>query len=231
MYRADVFLWIITIWATLLMQAVIMYSIAQATDGDVFGFSMHELSLFFGMAILATGIAQSFVQGIVFRLGRAVNTGQFDSWLLHPVPLVLRMFLEDMGLVWFWPHFFVGTTIIFLSAPVSIGFFAIFCAIIAAFMEAGFIIAFSSFAIRWSAWNPESFLWEYLEQARSVPVARSGSNLLISASLGVLQYSIAIEVITGGLPLFVLLAMAAGMIAVACLCVHLNVRHYSSASG
>lgn len=231
MYRADVVMWILTIWATLIIQGVVLYSISQVTGGSVFGYAPRQLLLFFGVAILSTGMAQSFVQGLVFRLGHAVNSGQFDSWLLHPVPLLMRMFLEDMGFVWFWPHLAVGTGIIFWTTDFSTAILAIGCCAVAAVMESGFMIALSSFAIRWSAWNPESFLWEYLEQARSVPVIRSGSNALIVASLGVLQYSIAMEVISGGLSIFTFIIATSGMVLVAFLCMQLNVRYYSSASG
>lgn len=231
MYRADVFLWILTIWSTLFIQGLILFALGSVTDGNVFGFTPRELILFFGIAILSTGLAQSFVQGIVFRLGRAVSTGQFDGWLLHPLPLILRMFIEDIGFVWFWPHLLVGTTIIFWAAPLNVACFSILCSMLASVMESGFVVALSSFAIRWNAWNPESFLWEYLEQSRSAPVMRSGSTWLIVASLGVVQYSLAIEVVTGGLSVFALVAAALGMLIAAWLCMTLNLRYYSSASG
>jgi ABC-type uncharacterized transport system permease subunit len=231
MYRDDVILWHATIWGTLAIQAVVIYSIVHAVNGDMFGYSSSQLFLYFGMTIFASGFAQCVVHGVMLHLNRVVHTGQFDNWLLQPSFLIVRMFIEDIGLIWFWPHLIVGSSIIVWAAPASLLPLCFAAALLGAGIEMGFMLFLSSFAIRWSMWNPEAFLWDYLEQARSIPVTRTGNPWLMFASFGVLQYSLALEVVTGKMSVFVLAAAAIAAIAVGVGSIYWNVRYYSSASG
>ena len=137
-YREDVIVWVIAIWLTIGMQATFLYVTYNAVEGDLFGYTSTQLIGFLGITLLATGLAQCVVHGIILHLAKVVWSGQFDYWLLQPAPLFLRMLLEDIGLIWFWPHLIVGTGIIAWAFPEDVGL-ALLASLLAASLEAGLI--------------------------------------------------------------------------------------------
>lgn len=228
-YRTDVVIWILTIWLTLAIQATFIYIANKASPGGLFGYSPKDLVTFFAVAVLATGLAQTLVIGAVLHMARAVWAGQFDYWLIQPSGLLMRILLEDVGLLWFWPHLFIGVFLLIVFNPQQL-VLALATATLAAVVEIGVVLCFCLPCIRWGRWNPEDGLWEYLENARSAPILRTRNTLLYIASFGVIQYSIAIEVITGRLSIYYLLGLGVMVNALAYFLLHYLVRHYTSAS-
>lgn len=228
-YRLDVFIWIVSIWLTLGIQVVFVYVTYGATDGDLFGYTPQDIYLFFGMMLLATGIAQSIVHGIVLYLAKAVWSGEFDYWLLQPAPIFMRMLITDMGIIWFFPHILVGAGILLYVMPQSF-FFLLLISVLAAAIEGGLILCLSIPAIRFGRWDPNEGLWEYIEGSRSIPIGRSKAIFLWVASFGVLQYSISLSVVTDSLRIWHMGLLAATICGIAALLLHNLVRHYQSAS-
>lgn len=229
-YRADVALWIGSIWLTILAQGLFVFSAYQATGGQFFGYSQKEVVAFFGLTLFATGLAQIVVHGFTLRLANVVWRGDFDFWLLHPIHFFLRVFLEDVGIVWFWPHVLVGTSLVAWTLPSSMWLTAFIAGIAAAAIEVGIIISVCMPAIKWGRWNPDEGLWEYLERSRSIPVGRTKNMWLLIVSCGVLQYSLALEVLTGGMSLIVLISIAMASLAIAWILASYFIRTYTSAS-
>ncbi|MDD4286866.1 MAG: ABC-2 family transporter protein [Candidatus Peribacteraceae bacterium] len=229
-YRADVFIWILTIWCTLGMQAVFLYVTYSVSGGNFFGYMGHEVIGFFGVALVASGIAQSVVVGVIITLSKAVWRGNLDHWLLQPPPFLLRIVTEELGIVWYWPHIVVGSGIIVWMFPASLWLLAFAAAFAASTIEMGIVLLLCLPAIRWGRWDPYEGLWEYFENARSIPIGRSGSIMLWLASFGVLQYSLALEVITGRLSILLLLLISACVWALALLLLKILIRSYGSAS-
>jgi len=229
-YRADVLIWIVTIWLTLGVQGLFIWVTYQASGGNFFGYAGNEVVGFFGVALLASGVAQSLMVGVIQSISGAVWSGNFDHWLLQPPPILLRIVTEELGFIWYWPHVIVGTGIIFSVFPARLWPVAFISALIASTIEMAIMLLLCLPSIRWGRWNPYEGLWEYFENARSIPIGRSKSIMLWLASFGVLQYSLALEVITGKLPFFFLILVSIGVWALVFLLLHLLVRTYSSAS-
>ncbi len=229
-YRMNVVVWVFTIWCTIAIQVLFGALAYQASGENIFGNDGHTLVVFLGMTLLATGIAQSIVHGVVLHLGRCVWTGQFDYWLIQPPGIVVRLFLEDMGLVWFIPHIFVGAGILVWQLSAWLAAWAILIAIISAVVEIGVVLCICIPAIRWGRWDPSAGLWEYFDRARTIPILRSGNLLLMIISAGVLHYSVALEVYKGSFSILILLAMAVAANVGAMYLLKNMVRSYSSAS-
>jgi len=229
-YRADVLVWIVTIWCTLGIQAVFLYVTFTVSGGNFFGYAANEVIGYFGMALVAPGIAESVIVGVIISLNKAVWRGNLDHWLLQPPPFLLRLVTEELGIVWYWPHVVVGSGIIFWAFPVSLWFMAFLTAFVASTIEMALVLLFCIPSIRWGRWDPYEGLWEYMENARSIPIGRSRSFMLWLASFGVLQYSLALEVITGRLSILVLLLISACVWALALLLLKVLLRSYGSAS-
>jgi len=229
-YRTDVILWLITIWITLGIQALFLSVTYTTSGGNFFGYSAHEVMSFFGMALLASGLAQTVVVGVIRSISKAVWTGLFDHWLLQPPPLLLRLISEDLGLVWYWPHILVGSGIIFWTLPAHLWPLAFASALVASTIEMALVLLFCIPSIRWGRWDPYEGLWEYLESARSIPIGRSRSFMLWLASFGVFQYSLALEVITGRLSILILLLISVCVWTLALLLLKILIRSYGSAS-
>lgn len=229
-YRADVLIWLVTIWLTLGIQALFLSITYRVSGGNFFGYAGHEVLGFFGVAILASGIAQSIIVGVIRSISKAVWSGNFDHWLLQPPPLLLRIITEEMGFIWYWPHIIVGSGIILWAFPASLWFTAFSAALVASTIEMAIVLLLCLPAIRWGRWNPYEGLWEYFENARSIPIGRSRSIMLWLASFGVLQYSLALEVITGKLPFVLLILVSIGVWTLVIFLLRIFVRSYGSAS-
>jgi len=229
-YRTDVFVWILTIWCALGIQAVFLFVTYSVSGDNFFGYTTHEVIGFFGMALVASGIAESVVVGVIITLSKAVWRGNLDHWLLQPPPLLLRLITEELGIVWYWPHIIVGSGLVLYAFPVSFWFMAFLAALAASTIEIALVLLFCIPSIRWGRWDPYEGLWEYLESARSIPIGRSRSFMLWLASFGVFQYSLALEVITGRLSILVILLISACVWALALLLLKVLVRSYGSAS-
>lgn len=229
-YRADVFIWIVTIWCTLGIQAVFLFVTYSVSGDNFFGYTAHEVIGFFGVALVASGIAESIVVGVIITLSKAVWRGNLDHWLLQPPSFLLRIVTEELGIVWYWPHIIVGSGIILYAFPASLWLLAFLAALVASTIEMAIVLLFCLPSIRWGRWDPYEGLWEYFENARSVPIGRSSSFMLWLASFGVLQYSLALEVITGRLSIVILLLISAGVWGLALLLLKVLVRSYGSAS-
>lgn len=229
-YRTDVFLWIGSIWLTILAQGLFVFSAYQASKGQFFGYTQEDVMAFFGLTLLSTGIAQIVVHGFIIRLANAVWKGDFDFWLLQPIPFFQRVLLEDIGIVWFWPHTVVGTFLLLYALPANLWLTAMVAAVAAGAVEIGIIVSICMPAIKWGRWDPSEGLWEYFERSRSIPVGRSKSRLLLVVSFGVLQYSFALEVLTGQMSLWLLIAMAACSLLLAWFMSTYFLKSYTSAS-
>jgi ABC-type uncharacterized transport system permease subunit len=229
-YRMDVLLWVGSIWLTILAQGLFVFSAYDATGGQFFGYTFSDVVSFFGLTLLSTGLAQIVVHGFTLRLANAVWRGDFDFWIVQPVPFLIRVLQEDVGLVWFWPHTVVGAALLAYALPAHLWLTAVVASTAAAAVEVGIIVSICMPAIKWGRWNPDEGLWEYLERSRSIPVGRSSSKLLLAVSFGVLQYSIALEVLTGRISLMWLVLMAACSLSLAWLLSAYFVRTYTSAS-
>ncbi len=229
-YRADVALWIGSIWLTILAQGLFVFSAYQATGGDFFGYSLKDVVAFFGMTLFSTGLAQIVVHGFPVKLASVVWKGDFDFWLLHPVNFFVRVFLEEIGIVWFWPHVIIGSVLMGWALPFELWGLAIVAGIAAAAIEIGIVISICMPAIKWGRWDPSEGLWEYLERSRSIPVGRTKNTWLLIVSFGVLQYSLALEVLTGRMSIFLLIAIALSCLTAAWLIASYFIRTYTSAS-
>lgn len=229
-YRADVFIWIFTIWVTIGVQALFVWGAFQAVGGNFFGYKYQDLIGFFGITLLAVGIAQSIVHGVILRLAHCVWRGQVDFWLTQPTSFFLRLLLEDIGLIWFMPHIIVGTILLLFGFPHEMWILGFSIAFVTSLIEMGLVITACAPTIRWGKWNPEEGLWEYLEKTRSIPIGRASSTLLWIASAGVIHYSLALEVLTGNISLWVLVAFACILIFSSWFSFSLFIKFYSSAS-
>lgn len=229
-YRADVFVWMLTIWCTLGVQAVFIAVTYSASGGNFFGYAGNEVIGFFGAALVASGIAQSVIVGVIMTLSKAVWRGNLDYWLLQPPPFLLRIVTEELGIVWYWPHIAVGSGIILYAFPLSLWPLVFAAAAVAGTIEMAIVLLFCLPSIRWGRWDPYEGLWEYFENARSIPIGRTRSFMLWLASFGVLQYSLALEVITGRLPILTLALISAGVWCLALLLLKMIIRSYGSAS-
>ncbi len=229
-YWADVLVWIASIWLTIAIQAVFIYVLFKLSGGQFFGYSQNDLIIFFGVALLATGIAQILIHGVVLHLANSVWSGQFDYWLVHPPNIFARMIVEDFGIAWFWPHVVVGSFITFYFLPASQLLMGLLVVLLAAIFEVCWIFCFCIPAIKWGRWNPNEGLWEYLESARSIPLLRTKNTLLCVISCGVLQYSLAIEVLTGKLSILYFVAIVGFAILVTVLFLRGLINTYTSAS-
>jgi ABC-type uncharacterized transport system permease subunit len=220
----------LTMWCTLGIQAVFLYVTFSASGGSFFGYSGKEVIGFFGVALLASGLAQSVMVGVIRNMSKAAWLGLFDHWLLQPPPILFRIITEEMGFIWYWPHVIVGAAVILYAFPSSLWTLALASALVASTIEMACVLLFCLPAIRWGRWDPYQGLWEYFENARSIPIGRSRSFMLWLASFGVIQYSLALEVITGRLSLLILFLVSAGVWALALLLLKVFVRSYTSAS-
>jgi len=229
-YRADVIIWLITMWLTLGIQALFLSITYRVSGGNFFGYAGHEVIGFFGVALLASGLAQSVTVGVIRSISKAIWSGNFDHWLLQPPPILLRLITEDLGFIWYWPHIIVGSGIILWAFPASLWFLTFSAALTASTIEMGIVLLLCLPTIRWGRWNPYEGLWEYFENARSIPIGRSKSIMLWLASFGVLQYSLALEVITGGLPFILLILVSIGVWSLVIFLLHVFIRSYGSAS-
>lgn len=229
-YRADVIVWLVSIWLTVGIQVLLAHIMFQSTNGHFFGYSEKELFGFFGVALFASGLAQSTTISLILNLSNAVWQGEFDFWLLQPPTIGFRIVTEDLGVVWYWPHLFAGLLLMAFCFPVGIWPLAFLSAVIASTIEMGTIFILCIPSIKWGRWNPSKGLWEYFENARSIPIGRSRNIMLWLVSFGVLQYSIALEVITGKISIFILLAVSAIINLIAWSILKIFVHSYSSAS-
>lgn len=229
-YRANVLVWMLTIWITILIQILFGALAFHIGNGRIFGHDSNELIIFVGLTLTASGLAQSLAHGVVLNLGRAVWLGKFDHWLTQPPPLFIRLFLEDLGLVWFIPHIIVGVTILAVRIPVAVLPLALLIIALSAAAEIGIILCICICAIRWNKWDPNAGLWEYFDRARGVPITHSGSLLLMLVSAGVLHYSLALEVFTGDLPMLFLVLFVIAVHLLAYCMLRWVVRGYTSAS-
>lgn len=223
-------MWIISICITIAINLTFAYSIYNAASGKFFGYTFLELLGFFGVSLFATGIAQSITHGGVLNLAKVVWTGNFDFWLLQPPNFLWRMMIEDMGFVWFWPQCLVGIFLLFISFPFFLLPLAFFTGLVTAAIEVGIILCAILPAIRWGYWNPDEGMWEYMENARLMPIGRTRNFMLWFVSFGVLHYSLALEVLTGRLSIFLLILIAIVLYLLAWLLLKLFLRSYSSAS-
>jgi len=226
----DVIIWLVSIWLTIGIQILIAHIMFQASGGNFFGYTEKEVIGFFGIAIFASGLAQSASISMILNLSNAVWQGEFDFWLLQPPPIGLRMVTEDLGIVWYWPHLISGLALLAFCFPLKIWPFAIFTGVVAATIEMGIIFILCIPAIKWGRWNPSEGLWEYFENARSIPIGRSRNFMLWFVSFGVLQYSLSLEVLTGRLSLFLLLTVSIVLNLIAWLMLKYFLHSYSSAS-
>lgn len=217
-------------WCALGIQTVFLYVTFYASGGNFFGYSGKEVAGFFGIALLASGLSQAVITGVIRNISRAIWTGLFDHWLVQPPSILFRIIIEEFEIILYWPHIIIGTGIIFYVFPPLLWLIAFTSAIIASTIEMGLMLLFCLPAIRWGRWDPYQGLWEYCENARSIPVGRSGSFMLWLASFGVLQYSLALEVITGRLSLLLLLLLSICVWALALLLLKILLRSYGSAS-
>ncbi len=229
-YRADVVTWLFMMWLTVGTQFVFAYTLYRSANGNFFGYSGREVLGFFGIALFATGVAQCGFIGIVLNLAKAVWQGDFDFWLVQPPPILLRMVIEDLGVVWYWPYVLVGAALLLFSFPVTMWPIAFFSAIVAGVIESGIILILCLPAVAWGRWNPGEGLWEYVEGSRYMPIGRTRNFMLWFVSFGVLHYSLALEVLTGRLSIFLLILIAIALYLIAWLLLKLFLRSYSSAS-
>ncbi len=229
-YRTDVLVWTITIWLTIGMQACFVFVTYRISGGNLFGYTPQELISFFGITLLATGLAQCVVHGITLHLARAVWMGNFDFWILQPAPLVIRMFLEEIGFIWFWPHIVTGTIIILLTVVPASLFLTFIATLLASLLEIGIVLCLCIPSVRWGKWDPNEGVWEYMESARSIPIGQTRQIMLWLASFGVLQYSIALQVATGRWPIWTLAGMVFLICSLAGVLLSSFTRTYSSAS-
>lgn len=229
-YRMDVLIWLITIWLTLGIQGLFIAITYRVSGGNFFGYAANEVMGFFGAAILASGVAQSVTVGVIRSISKAVWNGNFDHWLLQPPHILARILTEDLGFIWYWPHVVVGSGIVLYVFPPSLWPMAFLAAFVASTIEMAIVLLLCLPTIRWGRWNPYEGLWEYFENARSIPIGRTRNIMLWLASFGVLQYSLALEVITGRLPLAFLLLISIGLWSLVLYLLRIFVRSYGSAS-
>lgn len=229
-YRGNVITWVLTIWLTIAVQVFFIYTIFKISDEQLFGYAGNELLIFLGMALFSAGLAQSLIHGIILHLSRCVWTGQFDFWLVQKPNLIIRIMLEDLGLIWFLPHLIVGPIILFFILPVHSFLYALFLSIISAFIEIGMTIMISIPSLKWGKWDPNEGLWEYFETARSAPILKIKNPLLLFISFGVLQYSLAIATFTGDIGIYVILLAALVVSLLAIILLKTLKYSYSSAS-
>lgn len=229
-YRGNVLTWVLTIWLTIAVQIFFVYTIYKISNDELFGYSGKELMIFLGMALSAAGLAQSLIHGIILHLSRCVWTGQFDFWLVQKPSLILRVMLEDLGLIWFLPHLIVGPLILFFSLPIQLFLYAILLSVISALIEIGMTIIISIPSLKWGKWDPNEGLWEYFETARAAPILKIKNPILLFISLGVIQYSLAIATYSGDISFFSILLTAIFVNTIALTLFKILKKTYSSAS-
>jgi ABC-type uncharacterized transport system permease subunit len=229
-YRGNVITWVLTIWLTIAVQIFFIYTIFKINNEELFGYSGNELMIFLGMALFAAGLAQSIIHGIILHLSRCVWTGQFDFWLVQKPNLIIRVMLEDLGIIWFLPHLIIGPLILFFSLPLGKIFYALVLSSISAFIEIGMTIIISIPSLKWGKWDPNEGLWEYFETARSAPILKIKNPLLLFISFGVLQYSLAIATFNGDLSFFLLCLISLIINSLALFLFKILEYSYSSAS-
>lgn len=64
---------------------------------DINGWQFWEVTFMYAMIFLTEGIASLFFEG-TWRMGRLVNMGEMDRYLLRPVPVVLQVFCTGIGI-------------------------------------------------------------------------------------------------------------------------------------
>lgn len=64
---------------------------------DIQGWQFWEVTFMYAMIFLTEGAGSLFFEGS-WRLGRLVNTGELDRYLLRPVPVVLQVFCTGIGI-------------------------------------------------------------------------------------------------------------------------------------
>lgn len=229
-YRIDVALWIGTIWLTLIAQGTFVFSAYTIAEGSFFGYSFEDIVSFFGITLISTGLAQIVVHGLIIRVAHVVWRGDFDFWLLQPPAFFYRVLLEDIGLIWFWPHLVAGVSMLLWALPSSLWLLGITVSVLSALVEIGITTAICIPCIKWGRWNPEDGLWEYFERSRSIPLGRTKPSILWLVSFGVVHYSIALEILTGGLSVVYLALFALASIGLAYGLGVYFLRQYASAS-
>jgi ABC-type uncharacterized transport system permease subunit len=229
-YRADVVLWLISIWFTVGIQATFLWVTYHAAGGTLLGYNGHQLIGFLGIALLSTGIAQSVSIGITLHFAKCVWKGDFDYWLIQPAPMFLRIMLQEIGIVWYWPHMFVGIVLCAYAIPPGQWMLSAVVILLAALMEMAILLLIAVPSIKWGRWDPGEGIWEYVEKARSVPIGQTKNIMLWIASFGVLQYTLALMVTSGELPLwiFALIVLTVWLLALGLLKILLS--SYTSAS-
>lgn len=229
-YRMDVLFWTLTIWLTISIQAVFLFVIYHAAQGSFFGYSGMQVVSFFGIALFANALAQSCSVGITIHLARAVWRGDFDFWLLQPPALFFRIMTEELGFIWYLPQLFAGAGLMIYALPIELWPLAFFAALAAAVIEAGLVFLLGIPSIRWGKWDPYEGVWEYMQTARSIPIGQNSSIMLWLASFGVLQYSLALLVITHRMTPLLLLGLAVAIWCIGLSLLTFLVRSYRSAS-
>ncbi|GGH27817.1 ABC transporter permease [Paenibacillus segetis] len=63
---------------------------------DINGWHFWEVAFMYAMIFLTEGIGSLFFEG-TWRLGRLVNQGELDRYLLRPVPVILQVFCTGIG--------------------------------------------------------------------------------------------------------------------------------------
>jgi ABC-2 type transport system permease protein len=61
------------------------------------GFTLGEMALLYGTASMTLGIAD-LVTGSIERVGQRIRTGEFDVWLIRPVPAFLQAIADNFAL-------------------------------------------------------------------------------------------------------------------------------------
>jgi ABC-type uncharacterized transport system permease subunit len=229
-YRLDLLFWTLTIWLTIGIQAIFLLTVYRASNGIFFGYSGMQVVSFFGMALLANALGQSFSVGITIHLARAVWRGDFDFWLLQPPALFVRIMTEELGFIWYIPQMLFGAGLMLYSLPATLWPLAFFAATVAAVIEAGLVFLLGIPSIRWAKWDPYEGVWEYMQTARSIPIGQNSSTMLWIASFGVLQYSLALHVITNRMAPLILISIAAIIWLIGLSLLSFFVRSYRSAS-
>ncbi len=229
-YRLDLLFWTLTIWLTIGIQAIFLSVVYHASGGAFFGYSGMQVVSFFGIALFANALALSCSISLITHLSRAVWRGDFDFWLLQPPALFVRIMTEDLGYLYYLPQAVVGAGLMLYSLPAIQWPLAFFVGFVAAVIEAGLVFLSGIPAIRWGKWDPYEGVWEYLQTARSIPIGHYASIMLWIASFGVLQYSLALLVLTNHFNALLLVLIAIILWALDLSLLSFFVRSYRSAS-
>jgi len=137
---------------------------------------------------------------------------------------------EDLGFTGYSLQILAGAGLMLYSLPVPLWPLAFFTVLVAGTIEAGLVFLLGIPSIRWGKWDPYEGVWEYMQTARSIPIGQTRNIMLWLASFGVLQYSLALEVLTHHFSLLIFLGIAVGIWVLALTLLSTLVRSYHSAS-